>query len=420
MKKIDVLIVFEHISRELDFCFILKVQLEKLGLKVRIISEHHNKYINVLKYNPRFIIVPFLYSIDNDITLRYKQLYNRAIVLNFHHEQLFSEETKKHMLPNDNFARDVLHLSWSENFQKELIKSGVNEKKIFVIGNPRTDVFFLKNRFTQFSNYKKIIFIPTTFSWAFVDENYFLKLNGIEPDTFSRTREITKDTAYHYFKDFNTLAEKHPNYLFVLRPHPFEDLDDFKNHFLSANNISKIKRNILITREGNIYDWLQISDKTVGWITTVNLEASLFKKDNCIYEPMPIAEHMKVIYHDLYNSIKNIDRLEEYIISESQYLNIDLSNFIEETFGIADGKVNLQIAEKTNDILKNNLINGNLSIKFLNTYILKSIFIDFPKLILLKVRLLGLIKPFYSGIIEDCIGQKKINNLFRSFKTRLQ
>ncbi|ELX8380589.1 hypothetical protein SK500_003158 [Providencia stuartii] len=417
MKEIDVLLVYEHVSRELDCLILIKLELEKIGLTSEIIPIHFNRYLNSIRYKPKIVVLPYLYSIENPTKKIFETSFENVVFLNLHHEQFYNDGTKEHMMPKDPYSKDVLHLAWNENFHNDLVMSGVSPDKIWTLGNPRTDTFYLppKGNISKYKElYKKFIFVPTTFSWATVDEEYFLKIPSIDRNEFKHRRAITEKAASKYFQDFYILSKKMSSYVFLLRPHPFEDINKFKELFLKANAIDEVPSNILINREGNVYDWLKISDLCIGWCTTVNLEASAFNIPNIIYHPTYYPDSMNLSFFSSYNIIKDLDSLTD-IIESLDSPSLVLNPVAVNLFGQVDGKVAYRIAKK----IKNELDNSTHKIKFKPTCLfnaIKSIYIDSVKEVLFKLNLLHLVKKEFTGILEDNMSSKKLKKYIDSLK----
>ena len=425
MKEIDVLIYFEHVVRELDSCLLLKYNLEQLGLTAELATIHCNRYVTFIKYKPKVVVVPFLFVNKHDIILQeFKSMYGNVVFLNLHHEQFYNEMTKSHFMPQNNESRNAYHLSWGKHFANDLIEFGVDKDKIIYAGNPRTDTFYLKP-IDEFLNLKKtyenLIFIPTSFSWAFVSEDYFINNAKIDPDVFKEKRAITLATAELYFKHIRFLAQKYPKNIFILRPHPFEEIETYVYYLKKVDSEKELESNICIVREGNVYDWLQICDLMIGWITTVSMEASSFKKKNIIYTPILLDDTTKTDFMKLYdNIISDLHSLDNIIANIQTYnpANTKVQEYIEESMGNVDGKVNYRIALAIHDIIQKGVGKQVISIRYFYN-VFRSLFIDFPKNILLKLNLLGKFIPLYNGVIEDMLSYKQISNAYLKIKKRI-
>lgn len=423
-KKIDVLIYFEHISRELDSCFMLKYQLDRVGISSKVLPIHRNRYLNIIKYKPKMIIVPFLFADKIDRLLAdFNDCYGEVQCLNLHHEQFYNDMTKSHFMPKNKMARSVYHLSWTKSFADDLIENGVEENKILILGNARTDNFYIKpsKKVLDFKNgYNKLIFIPTSFSWAFVEEDYFLIKAKLDPIKFRKQKDLTLKTIDIFFRSIREIASSHEDMIFVLRPHPFEDIDKYTASLKSVCE-APLEKNIRIIREGNVYDWLAISDLVIGWITTVSMEATLFNRKNIIFQPVKLDSEMQTEFITKYDEIiDNKNKLEQIIENIDNYEpnNLNLKQYVTKAFGCADGNVNMRIAVDVKNIISSSDFNPNNSSKLLNNFF-KAFRIDFFKNIFIRLNLLPIYNSMYSGLMEDLVSTKVLNNKYEEFKKRL-
>ena len=63
------------------------------------------------------------------------------MVLNMHWEQYGSEKSRYFLMPKDDVARKIYHVSWSKSFTNRLLHDGkVNIKDIIEVGNPCADL----------------------------------------------------------------------------------------------------------------------------------------------------------------------------------------------------------------------------------------------------------------------------------------
>lgn len=419
-KRIDVLIVFEHITRELETCLSLKYELLKLNLSCEIVPLHFNKYATNLIFQPKLVILPFLNS-QNDYTLaRIREIYGDSVIgLNLHHEQLYNEGTKKFMLPKDEYSRKVYHLSWTEKFASDLIESGVEPKKINILRNPRFDSVWLKSPALQkfnISHFEEVIFFPTTFAWAFVSEEYFLGLGNIEKDTFYRMRDVTDLTARKYFNAISYFAIKYPHKLFMVRPHPYEDIDYFRKKFIEYTQLSELPDNILIEREGNVYDWIKISALVIGWCTTTNIEAAMCNKCSVVFHPVKYPEDMNLSFFEDFDIVTDIAELEEFISGiRRPVVSSEILDKFSETYGFPQHPVCPNIAAWVFEILAQTEFDDTINIKAYIVNAFNFIIKDIPKKLLVESRTIHLLNKNYAGLYEDCISYKKLKEHFKTF-----
>jgi hypothetical protein len=341
--------------------------------------------------------------------------------LNLHHEQFYNDNTKEHMLPKDTYSRDVYHLCWSNKFKLDLCDSGVDPSLIRVIGNPRFDSYVLPSLASIESatyQYERVIFVPTTFSWAFVDEDYFLKTDSIDPIEFKKTREITLNAAKAYFAFFHDMAMKYPQYVFILRPHPFEDIENFREKFLEFSSSKVVPCNVLINRDNNVYNWMKVSDVVVGWCTTVNIEAVIAGVQSVVYHPTDYPSRMNLEFFQYFDIIYDDRRMERIISGEdSTNLKQGLDHFISNSMGYSRSQVTPELAKWIYDIFccqEKEIF--KLNKLFFLKFLFKSLSVDLVKNILTKMGILGLVNKRYAGLLEDYKSENDLNRDYNKFK----
>ncbi|QVK42591.1 hypothetical protein KHZ70_06910 [Escherichia coli] len=422
-REIDVLIIFEHISRELETCFYMKLELEKLELSCELAPLHFNRYVTNIRFKPRIVVLPFLNSKDDFTLQKIRDIYGEDVIaLNLHHEQLYNESTKKFMLPKDSYSRETYHLAWTESFYSDLIVAGAKPEKIKVLCNPRFDSFWLDSgeRFSLSESYEEVIFFPTTFAWAFVSEDYFLSLGHISKDRFYRMKEITDKAAQAYFNDIKKLADSFPEKLFLVRPHPYEDINYFHNKFLEYSGLAVLPENIKIERCGNVYDWIKIASVVIGWCTTTNMEAAMCKKCSVVYHPTYYPADMNLSFFKDFDIVNKYEELVDIVSGLKRKLLPDdtLSKF-SKLYGFPLSPVCPNIARWIRDtLLTHNNSDEQFNGKNYLVNIIYVIFKDIPKYLLIKLKLMHIFNKNYSGLYEDCVTYGWINKKYKQFKNK--
>lgn len=416
-KNIDVIIYFEHVVRELDACLKLRNELEKRGISSKVASIHFDRFYNILRYKPKMVVLPFFYAIKDVTSFQFKETYGDILILNLHQEQLYNSSTKNLLLPHTDITKNVYHIAWSEQFYNDLTRAGIDTTLLKLTGNPRTDNYYLKlpKRMKPYIK-KEIVFIPTSFSWYFVDRNYFLSNTGIDKNNYLFQRKITEETVFSFFSSLRKLAQKFPNKIFILRPHPFDPIEKYTEVLKSVGD-NVLEKNIIINREGNIYEWLRISELVISWLSTVALEATIFNKKNIIWQPIKLPEKMQMDFIFLYDHIYHQEKeVEEAVLHpENVEKNSKVRQYALKSFGKVDGTVNASIAEWICDILKKNKISQTTNFKYILKYFFKTLIIDIPKRILRFMNLISILR-FYKAISEDLWTVSELDSKYKQFK----
>lgn len=259
MKK-RIYLPIEIIIRELDSKLLLAIFLlinSKNDWEVIIgNNKKMGKYIN--KRNN----IPFIWL---DKGVEANDLKLKKIISNNGKSVLLDEEgaiyTKKHeKYPRGLKINNALPLYekilfWGEETYQKWIKMHKNIKpeNLLVTGNPRFDLS--KKKFIEyFSNLNPDVpkYNYTLISSAFgngnpnipIDENYKNYWNKINAGTVNSIDfEITdyqKRLFNPFMKGIEKLVKKFPNEKFILRPHPFENINTYKQFFKNLKNITVI------------------------------------------------------------------------------------------------------------------------------------------------------------------------------------
>ena len=412
IKRIDFIIYYEHIAREWKSVNRLKEELNKLGLKGVVLPMHFNKYLGLVTYRPKIIIVPYLYSVNNDQHLMYESIYGDISILNLHSEQLHDETTKSFQMPHDDYAAKAHHIAWGTVFSAALIEAGVEKDIIYVTGSIRNDDSYceaLSHKKQDDLDFEERILIPTAFSKTFVSKDYINKLvnlAAIDKELYLEKLKYTTKVRDKFFKDIYKCSLLNPKKLFSFRPHPYVELNDYIQVFLDINNLQKLPINIKVQRQGSIQDEILTSDKVITWYSSTALDAYLLKKNVVVYDPVAVPNYMKIGFLSYFPVADSIDGLLDFIASKDNQteLNSQTEQYVESVYGAIDGRSSYRVAKVIAKILvkeDNRLQSNEFKYRKYLKYCFKAFLIDGIKYTLLKLNLLQRFKPFYRGILED-------------------
>lgn len=311
--KIDVLIVFEHASRELESAVLLEKKLIEQGFIVKIVQAGWNENIAHLIYRPKIIIVPWCYDdTDYNVFSRYKGSLknNNYKIINLHCEQLTNADAETLMLPK-NSAKDIYHIVWGDYFKNQLLNIGINENLIFKTGSTRLD--FFRDEFKYISQskdslsakynlnkQKKWILLVGNFSYAsFCNQNLEIIQKKGYKDIFVMSK-LSDDTYFEILKWFekacgNKLIKD--NVEFIYRPHPSET---------KTNEICELEKkynNFHILSDLAIRDWILNSDLVFSWCSTSAVEVNAAGIPIFNWRPYEIPSMLK------FTLLENIDQI---------------------------------------------------------------------------------------------------------------
>lgn len=403
--RVDYILYYEHVERELDSLLILKNKLKEYNLSGVILPIHYNIYKNILKYSPKVIILPFLYDWeDSFIANAYRKLDSNTIIFDLHSEQIGNNDFQDFMLPKKVKDKNIYHFVWGEFFYKLLISNGIKENNVFITGSIRNDLIFNKIGLSYQSN--KVL-IPTSFSLTFASEDYItniIKSRGLDKDKFIETVSFHKKTRDAFFEEIYLTSLNLKNYQFILRPHPYVDINEYTKYFLFINKIDMMPKNIIIERSRSIAEAMVSCEYIIGWNSTSLLEGSILKKKVIQLIPFEIHSGIKMDFQNMFPICKNHNELIDLLTNYYEFSNdIGVKNYINNVYSEIDGKVADRMALRIHEILNNIYKNKSkhINFKFKLFLIYKVITIDLPKTFLHKMGLLHKFKLSYRGILND-------------------
>ena len=193
--------------------------------------------------------------------------------------------------------RYIDHLfAWGESNAQVLKNySAYRQQPIHSFGNPRVDIirpelrsYFQPEVDSIVSTYGDYILINTNFGQI----NHFIPSLGKKEtsrdknfaenssDQFISMRHAHKTELFTHFKHaVPLLADTFPDIKFVVRPHPSENSETWKN-------LLKNKSNIIVSNEGNVIPWIMGSKALISNGCTTSIESTILGKPTLGYYPV--------------------------------------------------------------------------------------------------------------------------------------
>lgn len=282
--KTDVLILVEHKVRELESACLLKYEFERKGYSVEIVSLFPNKEKIPLKYSAEIIFLPWAY---NNRSMRFISCFLKysphVRFVNLHHEQ-YTTQDSDWCIPKDE-AKKVYHIAWGKQFQKELLESGCDPKRIFTPGSIRLDFFKgdLKKRFWSREKLSEKFGIDGNKKWVLyigdgqhLLEEYQIKQSQLGDKNFAEKHA----TCIQCRNDFLEYADRYlgtcPDTVFIYRPHPSFANKDKKQPDLKQME-KKYPDNFFVISDLAINNWLVNADICISYQSTSFVECYFSK-----------------------------------------------------------------------------------------------------------------------------------------------
>lgn len=365
MKKIDVLIYYEHVARELQSVLLLKKELEKYNLKVIVYKIRWNETLTHLRYRPKIIVTPWCYGSDEVNYIKkmwigsFPKKNIKIVCLNW--EQLSGQSGQKFVVPKGE-AKKVIHFAWGNYFKKLLIEDGVANENVYVTGSISND--FYKKPYSLVNLKKEELarkfYLDFNKKWVLLIGNFSGKnLTGDQLDTaerkgFSSIRklsELAKTTFNELIKWYDEAAQKNQDLEFIYRPHPNENIT---NDILE---VEKKNKNFHIIKELPIREWIVNCDISYEWFSTSAVEVSFSDKPVFSLMPYEMPKELVIPLIDKVEKLKNkeefFDNIKKFKNGSIKEFNVEFKKEVE--FYYSNTCASVKCAEIINNLLSNNI-----------------------------------------------------------------
>jgi surface carbohydrate biosynthesis protein len=309
VKKISIIV--DNPQRDLAGYTYLSEELVKNNFLVFLTPMYN--FHEVFLINPDLVILNHarkekLHSSGVDLIIKYCSLSNIKIVIIDSEGGLFKNSfvNKYKKFINESGSKIDKYFLWGSN--KISLVNKKNLDKYVVAGNPRLDLFFLKNynnKFLKEFDKKNYILVNTSFP----------KLNPLEGDKIilKELNKFKKSRLYYnqklYFEKFlkflKSFSKLNQNINFILRPHPFESIQTYRREFANYNNIE-------IINKGDIFFYLKKCRFVINHNCQTSLDAILANK-NCInFSNYELTQELSIL-DKISTRVDNEDQLKSVI-----------------------------------------------------------------------------------------------------------
>lgn len=320
VEKIDVLWLVEHIAREMDVAGAVKCLLKNrynIEMEIKHIYLHANEVMRT--FQPKIVAIPFFYNSTDLAIDDYVKVWPDSLYFDLAWEEIFYRGHLKIKAPSDDFARKkVIHHSWGNFYKKYLMEHGVEEKNIFVNGNPAFQLYldpyckFYINRENLSLKYcldtnKRWVFIPENYRWAFLTDNTIKKKTktGANLDAMFAMREFARQSLAEVLKWCNGTARQYNKDLeIIFRPKPVTMVSEMEDFFKEKVGRETPKGPHFI-KSGTVREWILASDIVISSFSTTLIEAAIANKPIYMVEPIPLSEAFSADWHKYVTKVRN-------------------------------------------------------------------------------------------------------------------
>ncbi|HEY0837419.1 MAG TPA: surface carbohydrate biosynthesis protein [Azospirillum sp.] len=309
-------------ERELDSKLLLGLHGVQHDFQI-VIGQQWLLFHNIDRLAPGIVILKGLNNIEAGRHAKAARAGHRVVGLE---EEALGVIDEKHLIMGAN--RDlVLNLDLliaHGDAYRDVIVDWLPEMagKVVVCGNPRVDllrrelraiydgeVARIKERFDGF------VLFNTNFSWcnsAWGDKKnvYMINVRGGYFDVHNtadsrrvRARVAADETEFAaYIRLINEAATSFPNRTFIVRPHPGETIDGWRD-------LTKHLRNVEVIRDGSANYWTLASDLMLHRSCTTGLEALLLDRRTVSYCPFPHFYYDELIVNQVLDVVSEHDTM---------------------------------------------------------------------------------------------------------------
>jgi len=423
----------ETIARELDARLLLTHKAVDRGYSV-VIGEKHNvfKAAEILKNGIYFYKSHGVKNFpkdknSNEKEFKFISLDEEGLV--FVDDDEYLRNSKPHELEH----LDIV-FTWGSYQRNLLVKENPDlEIKTIPVGNPRFDL--LRPEFKALYNplsekickkWGKYVLINTRFaagnfsrlygcSYVESREHQFITIIGraptkIEENHFLEEEKYNKKMFKQYVEMLRFLSPRFPDIKFILRPHPSEDIINWKESLKDLDNV-------YVKFEGSAIDWILGAVAVIYTGCTTGIESWALKKPVIAYNPntekgieppLPNKFGLKItsmekLYKVLLNVVKGKFKLktnkEQLKIAKSYIESITVDYSVTRFLDTLDNMLNMKSIESGN-------INNNIYSELKSMENIKGA---------IKIRILKLLSK-YQPLIKKIFGKKISDIIYGYFK----
>lgn len=338
MRRIDILLLYEHVARELDVACAIKYLVEsRYGLQMEIVQQPFEVPFALREFRPRMVALPFCYA---DSTRHYPFIFDwkDAIYFNMAWEELFYAGNREAKRVQGEFeSKHVMHHAWGDFFVKTLLEWHVPRDQIFLNGQPAYRLYdepyraYFDSRADlairhRLDPSKKWVFFPENYNWAFYPEWRLddLEKEGLERGQMTEMARFCRDSFGEVIRWCGSVAQS-PEIELIIRPRPTTPIDEFRASVESL--LPSVPSRMHLIKDETVREWILASDIVFSSYSTSLIEAAVANKTVFMVEPFPIPGSLYVGWQDHVTRIKKQREFEEACVIGSSERDNRLSKY---------------------------------------------------------------------------------------------
>lgn len=341
-------IIVDNPQRDLAGCLALANELKKFNFRPILIPSNLRFY-EIGKIKPNYVLFPNLRWPNVELA---KYLKNNGVKIGIiDSEGGFVSKTNDILRTYDkniNYKNLVDNwFFWGPKFYASFINHlNLYEDNCHIVGNPKFDLYKSQKPGIE----RKKILIATGFPLYnnTLGKNKTWKSeikHNIKEDELTRVYQNQKKQFFEVVQLINDLTSKYPDYKFVLRPHPFENIQNY----IDEVNVS----NLIIDNKRLSHQELLDSSLLIHFISSLAFEASLCMLNNVSIKNM-VPNDILNSSNPLLKLTTFVDKKEDLVENLEKFLfirdysDIDLGDYVFKDSNLSSSKLISSIISRHN------------------------------------------------------------------------
>ncbi|MEG2595680.1 MAG: hypothetical protein RR989_04270 [Ruthenibacterium sp.] len=305
-KKLDFLILYEHVMREYESLLLLKAELVRRGYTAEIHQLLDRKKLKYATWQkPEVVVTSCMYDDEALNSHVYNNVGVCNKVVNLHWEQMLSDTQENGAWFNFNGnAKKCVQTCWGEKTKERLIAHGMKAENCPVTGavmmdflRPEFDGYFMDKaalcKAFDLDPAKKLLLYISSFGYASMNDVEVQELSAMAGEDFTGFAKTNRESMSATLDWFDRYLGAHPEAELVYRRHPSE----WNSPALLA--LAEKRPNFHVIFADSVKQWIVAADAIFIWMSTAIAEVYFAGKTCHILRPTPIEhEFDPVIYKD--------------------------------------------------------------------------------------------------------------------------
>lgn len=315
---IDVVIIVEHLNRELEGAILLERALSERDITSEIVFKGWDEGPASCRLRPKVVVTPWCYDdADVEALCAYQGGFSDGTfdIVDLHSEQVTTPDGLSFVLPSGK-AKDSFHICWGPFFHDALISEGVSDARICIAGSNRLDLF--RDEYRGLSATKGelakeygldeskpwVLFIGN-YSAAFISDE---RVAELEARGLLSTGE-NRDNARRAYDEVLTWLEDALNdsalgeVEFIYRPHPSEPFSE------QLKAINRRYDNLHVVKQRAIRDWFLNVNVALTWCSTSSVESAYAGLPVFALRPFEVPKHLQFELLETIEQLKTSDEM---------------------------------------------------------------------------------------------------------------